>query len=905
MKFPLRRMVTHLHRRFLRSLSFSLPGFLLIAGPPARADVFIENDRLTVTTANLTAVFRGPDLVRLSNRTTQEIYVNTTTPLASMLDMGMLTKPDKPLRWLYWHKGKGINANPDAAQIMLNDLTRTVWMNVIVDPETQDITVTLWGDSHKYGVTGLTWGIRGLDLSAGRLIIPAHGGRYADRTNCPPELTLAYPTEWEAQMAVWEGKQGGFVVYCRDDRAFSKNFRVRRKGEYADIGFETQAEAPFEKAGGIPQMEWRINTYRGDWRTPALGYRNLMNFYRKPVEAKGNREWVYDIRTVTLVKSAELDPKLLDALAKKTDPKKTLLYLTDWRQAGFDRNYPDYEPRDNVRTFIERAHELGFRVMLHASLGISPASEDYKRLQRYQVKDAETQRLMGVRWDSPDGDPQRYAYINPAAKGYRDLLIYRLRGVVDELQPDALHLQGSGLMWNDGNGPLNKQNLAQGSVALHRALLTTFPDLVLSADGMNELLNPYTWFAERSPSSSPLAPHPISAFLFSNHTIAYTGLSQPDPDKSPLAFAQAFRQFEQQGVNPSPVISSETDVTAPKPNNARLWTLARLWQEHGLAGDWNGDWTTALYRWKGVDGTAASLEKQGGVVLMKVGENTVYRRQKGSTQLVSGLFVPGWAAFDDGNLYGLDPNREYWLEALPRPAGALHLSSLSQGTMLTGAQVTPDYGLFQLEYARKTGGDSGSASAAIALPVEAAAVSFGGTAEPATMGAGTGNYTNLTLPANLVVFTKPGQLLSAGANLLVKPHYSATAEAGFVTEQTLDSSAKLASSSLEGVAKQAITIDVSAGRQSILSWVVKLPDSEKVGLSFAAGMGEFSTAVRFTVRINGERLWTVDAKESKWYEGSVDLSKWKGKTALVQLVAEGLGGEAVTTRWADVAVKDP
>jgi hypothetical protein len=903
MKFPPRRIVTPFYRRLLRAATVCAVFVLASAGPPANADVFIENDQLTVTTTNLTAVFRGPDLVRLFNRTTQELYVNTTTRSATMLDMGMLTTPDKPLRWLYWHKGKGINANPDAAQIMLNDLTRTVWMNVIVDPDTQDITITLWGDSHKYGITGLTWGIRGLDLSAGRLILPAQGGRYADRTNCPPDLTLAYPTEWEAQMAVYEGKQGGFVVYCRDDRAFAKNFRVRRKGDYADIGFETQAEAPFEKAGGVPQMEWRINTYKGDWRTPALGYRNLMNFFRRPVDAKGSREWVYGIRTVTTVKTPKPDPKLLDVLAKKTDPKKTLLYLTDWRQAGFERNYPDYEPRDNVRTFIERAHELGFRVMLHASLGISPSSEDYARLQRYQVKDATTQRLVGVRWDSADGDPSRYAYMNPAAKSYRDILIYRLRGVVDDLQPDALHLEGSGLMWNDGNGPLNKQNLAQGSMALHRALLTAFPDLVLGADGMNELLNPYTWFAQRSPATSPLAPHPISAFLFGNHSIFYSGLRQPDPNKRPAAFLEAFRQFEQQGVNPSPVVSSEADVTAPRPNNARLWALAKLWQEHGLAGDWNGDWKTALYRWKGIDGTAASLEKQGGGVVMKFGEETIYRRQKGSTQLVSGLFVPEWTAFDDGNLYGLDPNREYWLDQTPRPAGVLHLSSLSQGVMLAGSQVTPDFALFQLSHSRKPTGADETASAAVSIPPDAGSASFGGTAEPATMGVGTGSYNNLTIPADLVVFTKPGLPAAASMNLLEKPHYIATTELGFATTSTLNTSPKPTPTTYSGAAKQALPAEAPSGAANVLSWALKLPDSEKVGLSFAAGMGEFSPAVRFTVRVNGEKLWTTDAKESKWYDGSVDLSKWKGKTVLVQLMTEGLGGEAVTARWADVVVK--
>jgi len=482
-------------------------------GMPARADIQIEGDRLTITTAHFIASFRGPDLIRLTNRLTSEQYVRQSAPIASMLEMGMLRPTGKSMRWTGWRQGKVESANPDAAMLSLNDLTRSVWMSVIADHETQDIVVTLWGEANREGVTGLTWGIRGLDLSAGRLVLPAQGGCFADRKSAPAALTLAYPTQWEAQVVIWEGKRGGFVVYSRDDRPRFKKFHLIRRGDYADVGFETEAVAPWSKAGGVPQLEWRLNAFRGDWSVPATGYRNLMHFLRKPVEARGARAWVSGIRRVTPVDAEKLDAALLDSLAKENDPRATLLYLRNWQRAGSD--VAEYAPRDGVRSLVSRARERGFRVMLHTDLpGLALSHPDYPRVRRYHVRDSRT-GTEEIR--SPDS---AFVYVNPASSSYRSLVLARLRAIVEEIEPDAFHLAGSSVMFNDGNGLIADRNYAQGAVTLYRTLLRNFPALALGSEGVNEVTLPYVWFARR-PAPGVLPPHPISAFLFGDHTLFY------------------------------------------------------------------------------------------------------------------------------------------------------------------------------------------------------------------------------------------------------------------------------------------------------------------------------------------------------------------------------------------------
>src|SRR5204862_5539540 len=101
-----------------------------------------------------------------------------------------------------------------------------------------------------------------------------------------------------------------------------------------------------------------------------------------------------------------------------------------------------------------------------------------------------------------------FACINPAAKAFRDELISSLRPAIESLHPDAIHLAGSGNIINDGIGTVEEKTFAEGMVAMHRALLTAFPGLVLSTDGISEMIAPFNWLAQRT-GIGVLAPHPI------------------------------------------------------------------------------------------------------------------------------------------------------------------------------------------------------------------------------------------------------------------------------------------------------------------------------------------------------------------------------------------------------------
>jgi hypothetical protein len=518
-----------------RKATLSLILLALAAGTPVNSQVSIEGPKLIVTTPNLIATFNGPDLVRVMNRTTSELHINTISPQKPLTKVSMLRKTTGNLLNHGWRYGRSQDGGPpSSAQTELTDLSTRIWMNVVIDRDNQDITITLWAESRQDEVSGLSWGIRGLDLSAGKLILPALGGVAIDHKSAPQSLMLEYPRDWQAQMMVMESAHGGLILYTHDMDTLFKRFTLTRRGNYADVLLETQAIPPFGKNGSVKLLEWRLNSYKGEWMVPAGGYRNVMKFLRKPLDPRPPRDWVKEIRSVETFRTQNLKPEMVDEIEKRADPKQTLLYLTDWRTAPGDTDYPDFTPHPDAKVFLKHARDRGFRTMLRINvLGMQTASPEYSALSPYHAKDPVSGAPIEHILSPGAANAQRIAVINPASASFRRVLLQKLTPAMSELTPDALLLEGVGLAWNDGNGPLGNMNFVQGMVALERALLSSFP-VVLAADQVNELIYPYV-FISRRPIDPALPPHPICEFLFGDRVYFFNA---PLPTKPAAATAE-------------------------------------------------------------------------------------------------------------------------------------------------------------------------------------------------------------------------------------------------------------------------------------------------------------------------------------------------------------------------------
>lgn len=478
--------------------AFALAVWLASVGSSVAADLRIDGDRLYVATANVRMVFRGGEVVEITNRVTGERYASGLQRLPPLTAMLTAAGDPVPLRCDGWRRGHENEEGREAAQTVLRSPRFTVWFNVVLDKETDDVAVGTWGESSGDGVMGARIAIRNLDLGVGRLLAPTATRFEYGGANTPPDVELAYPAEWLAQMVVWQGREGGLVIYSRDDENRYKGLHLRKRDGYLDMALETRAAGPWKDATSVPYVEWRINAFKGDWRVPASGYRKLMAFLHPRKAPPEQRLWAGQINKVIAVPPAAGDA-WLDDVARKHPPARTLLLLEDWAEG----DPPAYRLAYRAINLIDRAHARGFYVIV--PLSIQHASKGWLA------------RARGVAAVASGSDSSGSAIVNPASPAWRSALIRELREAFSGTRPDALLLQDAAEVVTEADRTTNRTGL-EGLVRLLEELQAALPDVVLGSDGVHELILPHVRFVRR-PQAAQSAPNPLTEYLFGDSVL--------------------------------------------------------------------------------------------------------------------------------------------------------------------------------------------------------------------------------------------------------------------------------------------------------------------------------------------------------------------------------------------------
>ena len=865
---------------------------LLITPACMPAQVAANGDQLTVTTANAVATFRGPDLAGFTNSLTGESYLRlpATSPLSSLVTLGGSAST---LRSSGWTKG----ADSGTATLTESDSIRTYTITVSVDAASQEIVVRVGGQSSTPGLRYCSWYLAGLDLNSGRLAVPTDTGVYFDAAHRGVGTSIEYPSRWGAQMMVYEAARGAMLVYANDAKSLFKQLTISaRDSSTIDVGLRTHAYTPWASATGVPVVEWRLKALAGDWRTAAKVYADWLAANRPPA-LDSSRAWVRDIRTV--VRLDKIDPALLDQLAARLTPSKTLVYLPVWRNYSYDVNYPDYTPGPGVASLIAHAHTLGFRVMVHANgFGVSPMNPDYAAVRPFQMKDPNTQQPQGWLWDNPPSTPNRFAYINPASSAYRKLLVARLRSAVDSVHPDAIHLDQMGGGWDDDNGSIEGMTEIEGIIQLHRDLLAAFPGVALGSEAMNDVIANFQSFAQSwwgDLPSTPL-PHPLAEFLFGGQLLYYGHLAQPlarQPE-----YADYLRYSEPRAVLPNLFVQGTADLDLSNTDVARAVRVAQSWQANGFQPDWQADWTGAVVRFRGANGSTAALTDSGTLVALQDSGSVLYQRLHNTNQQDTLAYIPNWPAFDAAKLYGLDPATQYWLEQVTRPLGT-HISFLPEGVKVgPDTLMRPGFAMVDLV------GTQAVISVTVTPAAGSAAPTLGADGNLSVSG-GTAVVSGVPVPGQFALLLGPGSPVASGTVLAALP---LDVSSGTYGQLVLPGSpyggvGKIGSPTAGGVtSNQAISARPPISGRTVLSWTLRLPDNPGLQLSWRFGLddgGLSTTALNFSVRINGAPYWHSATTATGWIPASLDLSAWRGRSILLQLVTESTAANIYDHAWWD------
>jgi hypothetical protein len=415
------------------------------------------------------------------------------------------------------------------------------------------------------------WKLYGLDLH--EVVVPALGGQALGRAM--PEgtqVSYKYPFWWNAQFALGElgDDEGGVWLRTTEAAPRFKLFRVHKLEEDADrfaLGLGFEADAPITS----PTLEatFLFNGYEGDWRTPTEAHRQWMagalglGPYREHPHFPA---WADDISFVLEVWGMRKDlgrpahtfddtVDRIEAFAEKHPPEQTLLYLPGFAEEGIDSRIPDYNPGEKLggdeglRRLVDRAHRLGYRVMIHTNvLGMTYTHPRYPEFAQHQVVDQFGQRLG---WGNDlDGDwlPEPYfAYINPGADAWSDLMQETLGRLIRDFDLDAVFLDQTLLAFNVSNGP----NFVAGMRRHVERLQRAFPDVLFAGEGLHEQVLPALPFNQIHGIDSIAEVHgmegerpwrrvhPVSVALFGPHTRFVAHLLTKHPSSPAFAAQEA------------------------------------------------------------------------------------------------------------------------------------------------------------------------------------------------------------------------------------------------------------------------------------------------------------------------------------------------------------------------------
>jgi hypothetical protein len=407
----------------------------------------------------------------------------------------------------------------------------------------------------------------------------------------------------------------------------------------------------------------------------------------------------------------------LEALAKRIDPRQTLLYLPGWRKFDYDRMYPDYTAREGFPEFVAKAHELGFRVMPHVNyFGCDPKSPEYATFEKYQVRSPWSHEREWWLWDRAD-PIIKFAYINPACKAWRDLQISRWRELVERYQVDALHLDQTLCIYNDDNGLIDGMTMLEGNIALHRELRQALPEVAISGEGLDEVTMRFEAFAQRHSygldfiegtwERARLAmAHPICAYVFNGFTqpYGYLGMTTPTNGQVYAAWRENYKHW---GVIPTFAWPTPEVLADPAGFAVQCLAEAEAFTRHRLDADFGAEWRADVaFPYRGENGARAGYRyaDHGTAFVLSPAadrEEEVSRTVSGVAEIALPGSIPGWQCYDDKRLFGLDPEVWYAYSPAPRDQAAFHVDSLPEG--FTASRVTQSAELAVVEV-RDVGG---------------------------------------------------------------------------------------------------------------------------------------------------------------------------------------------------------
>lgn len=457
-------------------------------------------------------------------------------------------------------------------------------IKVSEDLETGDLLVEPSAYSLRAGVLACRWLVAGLGKDL-QLVAPLFQG-VKMKLDDPllRERRRAWPFQWEAGLAILEGKDGGFWVHTQDEHYRYKALKTGIGPGGRAIAFDTEAYGPVDDNLSAGGLTWRVNVFEGDWKVPAALYRDwLWRAFGLEKEERKRPEWIQGLRMA--ISWCPCDMDILDALAKKVEPKNVLLHVPRWRTDGYDENYPTFKASEEGKAFVKKAQGMGFRVMPHCnSIDMDPTNPADAFVRDFRYRNLVRKSIDGWSWHEGKSlfgpprsnvamlqhrDKKTMVKIHPGLGMWRSILTENVLKAVDDLTLEAVFLDVTLCTWNLHNCLVNDVTPTEGMVRLIEEVADLKEGLAVGGEGLNETTAQKSSFGQvhlfesSGPSVEGLERAggcALNEFLFGRlcRTFGYSRLSGRTEDEE-----LRMRIHEEHGAIPTITIGSAEELRKP------------------------------------------------------------------------------------------------------------------------------------------------------------------------------------------------------------------------------------------------------------------------------------------------------------------------------------------------------
>jgi len=500
---------------------------------------------------------------------------------------------------------------------------------------------------------------------------------------------IAYPDEWEMQMFLIQGDNGGLLVYAKDNATQFKALNLNNDDSNFDISVETIPQAPFTNYSQFETIEWRLVPYKGDWTNGSAIYKEFANSEFGLSEIS-RPDWVKNVEVAVL---SDLDDlSMLDKLAKEVNPSQTLIHYPAWRLEHYDVNYPDYTPAVKAKEIIDYAHKLGFKVQLHINMNAcQDDSAPYSKMKDSASLDPYT--LNPIYFECSDAlRSYRFIQMNPASAQWRKYMINTLVEAIKYTGADALHLDQSLLCYNDGHGLVDGMTSMQGNILYHKELAAALPNVAIGSEGVTDINARYTSFAQSNAYGIDWASQtysqnmidqivPVTMSIYDSYLSVYQWPGLPTTLNEDYWQAWYRACNMRCGFMPTIMRCSAKEISSPN-ETMKLFLREAKWFQQNHPQSIYKDWSENTFmKWTLKNGKTAEYKKDSS------GEVLIPDIEKPSTELtrfVTGVTnaklegtIANWYYYNNDYIYGLNPDKSYLYLYEKRSADAIHIFSMN------------------------------------------------------------------------------------------------------------------------------------------------------------------------------------------------------------------------------------